>query len=106
MALPLILGLAGSGAAGAGLLGAGLAAQPFLAGAIGSGLGSLLQGDDLGTAVARQVLEHVAVTIAFQGDQLRGLLRTLIECDQHAPSALGASELVIDLALDFPALFI
>ena len=58
MALPLILGLAGSGAAGAGLLGAGLAAQPFLAGAIGSGLGSLLQGDDLGTAVGTGLLSY------------------------------------------------
>jgi len=58
MALPLILGLAGSGLAGAGMLGAGMAATPFLAGALGSGLGSLLQGDDLGTAVGTGLLSY------------------------------------------------
>ena len=58
MALPLILGLAGSGLAGAGMLGGTLAASPFLAGALGSGLGSLLQGDDLGTAVGTGILSY------------------------------------------------
>jgi len=42
--LPAILGLAGSSLASAGLLGTTLAASPFIASAIGSGIGSLLQG--------------------------------------------------------------
>lgn len=68
MALPLILGLAGSGLAGAGMLGAGMAATPFLAGALGSGLGSLLQGDDLGTAVGTGLLSY------FGGKALGGVM--------------------------------
>lgn len=58
MALPLLLGLAGSGLAGAGMLGSTLAASPLLAGALGSGLGSLAQGDDLQTAVGTGLLSY------------------------------------------------
>ena len=52
MALPLILGLLGSGAAGAGLLGgAGLLASPLIAGAVGSGLGTAIEEKDLGAGI-------------------------------------------------------
>ena len=52
MALPLLLGLAGSGLAGAGMLGA---MSPLMAGALGSGLA---QGDDLETAVGTGLLSY------------------------------------------------
>ena len=55
MALPLLLGLGGSALAGAGALGT---MTPLLAGAVGSGLGSLLQGDDLGTAIGTGMLSY------------------------------------------------
>lgn len=47
MALPLLLGLLGSGAAGAGAL----ALSPLLAGAIGTGLGTAIQEKDLGAGI-------------------------------------------------------
>jgi hypothetical protein len=50
------------------MLGAGMAATPFLAGALGSGLGSLLQGDDLGTAVGTGLLSY------FGGKALGGAM--------------------------------
>lgn len=56
MALPLLLGLAGSGLAGAGMLG-GMSA--LTAGALGSGLGSLAQGDDLETAIGTGMLSYL-----------------------------------------------
>jgi len=52
MALPLLLGLGGS--ALAPTLGIGA----LTAGAVGSGLGSLLQGDDLGTAIGTGMLSY------------------------------------------------
>ena len=55
MALPLLLGLGGSALAGAGALGT---MTPLLAGAVGSGLGSLAQGDDLGTAIGTGMLSY------------------------------------------------
>jgi len=54
MALPLILGLAGSGLAGAGMLGGNV----LLASALGSGIGSLAQGDDLETAVGTGLMSY------------------------------------------------
>jgi len=54
--LPLIMGLAGSGLAGAGMLG-GMSA--LTAGALGSGLGSLMQGDDLGTAIGTGLMSYM-----------------------------------------------
>ena len=47
MALPLLLGLGGARLAGAGMIGL----SPLMAGAVGSGLGSMAQGNDLGTAI-------------------------------------------------------
>jgi len=52
MALPMILSLLGSAAAGAGMLGT---MSPLLAGSLGTGIGSLLQGDSLGDAVKKGV---------------------------------------------------
>tara|TARA_Y100000114_G_scaffold118778_1_gene113372 strand:- start:404 stop:1390 length:987 start_codon:yes stop_codon:yes gene_type:complete len=51
MVLPLIGGMLGAGLAGAGMMGLG-GMSPLLAGALGSGLGSLAQGDDFGEAIA------------------------------------------------------
>lgn len=64
MALPLLLGLGGSALAGAGALGA---MTPLVAGALGSGLGSLAQGDDLGTAIGTGMMSY------FGGKALGGL---------------------------------
>lgn len=52
MALPMILSLLGSAAAGANMLGT---MSPLLAGSLGTGIGSLLQGDSLGDAVKKGV---------------------------------------------------
>ncbi|NBS26865.1 MAG: hypothetical protein EBS81_11240 [Gammaproteobacteria bacterium] len=54
--LPLIMGLGGSALAGAGMLG-GMGA--LTAGALGSGLGSLMQGDDLGTAIGTGLMSYM-----------------------------------------------
>jgi hypothetical protein len=54
MALPLLLGLGGSALAGAGMFGG----NALLAGAIGSGLGSLAQGDDFETAVGTGLMSY------------------------------------------------
>ena len=55
MALPLLLGLGGAGLAGAGMIGL----SPLMAGAVGSGLGSMAQGDDLGTAIGTGFLTYL-----------------------------------------------
>ena len=55
MALPLLLGLAGSGLGAAGLAG-GLGA--LTAGAIGSGLGSYLETGDLGQGLQTGILSY------------------------------------------------
>jgi len=53
--LPLLFGLGGSALAGAGLLGG----NALLAGALGSGLGSLAQGDDIGTAIGTGLMSYM-----------------------------------------------
>ena len=57
--LPLLFGLGGSALAGAGMLGGALAGKTLLAGALGSGLGSLAQGDDLGTAIGTGLMSYM-----------------------------------------------
>ena len=57
--LPLLFGLGGSALAGAGLLGTAMTGKALLAGALGSGLGSLAQGDDLGTAVGTGLMSYM-----------------------------------------------
>jgi len=54
--LPLLFGLGGSALAGAGMLG-GMGA--LTAGALGSGLGSLAQGDDIGTAIGTGLMSYM-----------------------------------------------
>ena len=76
MALPLILGLGGSALAGAGMLGT---MTPLMAGALGSGLGSLAQGDDLGTAIGTGMLSY------FGGKALGGMFG-----GGSGPAAVGA----------------
>ena len=63
--LPLLLGLGGSALGAAGMLG-GMGA--LAGGALGSGLGSLAQGDDLGTAVGTGLLSY------FGGKALQGMM--------------------------------
>ena len=67
--LPAILGLAGSSLASAGLLGTTLAASPFIASAIGSGIGSLLQGGTTEDALQAGLLGGIGGAI---GGQLGG----------------------------------
>ena len=57
--LPLLFGLGGSALAGAGLLGTAMTGKALLAGALGSGLGSLAQGDDLGTASGTVLTSYI-----------------------------------------------
>ena len=57
--LPLLFGLGGSALAGAGMLGGALAGKTLLAGALGSGLGSLVQGDDIGTAIGTGLMSYM-----------------------------------------------
>lgn len=57
--LPLLFGLGGSALAGAGLLGTAMTGKALLAGALGSGLGSLAQGDDLGTAIGTGLTSYI-----------------------------------------------
>ena len=95
MALPLILGLGGSALAGsAGILGG----NALLAGALGSGLGSLLQGDDLGTAIGTGMMSY------FGGKALGGMfggadkLATADPFTGPLPSAAGGSGTVATMA--------
>tara|TARA_B100000424_G_scaffold217175_1_gene175271 strand:- start:451 stop:1482 length:1032 start_codon:yes stop_codon:yes gene_type:complete len=61
--LPAILGLAGSSLAKAGLLGGFLQASPFLASALGSGIGSLLQGGTTDDALQAGLLGGIGGAI-------------------------------------------
>ena len=61
--LPAILGFAGSSLAKAGLLGSFLQASPFLASALGSGIGSLLQGGTTDDALQAGLLGGVGGAI-------------------------------------------
>ena len=93
MALPLILGLGGSALAGA------TGANALLYGALGSGLGSLLQGDDLGTAIGTGIMSY------FGGKALGGMfgggadkLATADPFTGSLPSATGQSGTVATMA--------
>lgn len=70
MALPLLLGLAGSGLAGAGMLG-GMGA--LTAGALGSGLGSYLETGDLGQGIQTGLMSFLGGKLLGAGaDKLAG----------------------------------
>lgn len=85
MALPLLLGLAGSGLAGAGMLG-GMGA--LTAGALGSGLGSYLETGDLGKGI------QTGLT-SFLGGKLLGSVMGGADAagaaTQAAPADFGAA---------------
>ena len=67
--LPAILGLAGSSLATAGMLGTTMASMPFLASALGSGIGSLLQGGDQKDALKAAALGGIG---GYLGGQIGG----------------------------------
>tara|TARA_R110002126_G_scaffold180461_4_gene329224 strand:+ start:870 stop:1919 length:1050 start_codon:yes stop_codon:yes gene_type:complete len=67
--LPAILGLMGSSAATAGMLGTTMASMPFLASAMGSGIGSLLQGGSNKDALGAAALGGLG---SFLGGKLGG----------------------------------
>ena len=86
MALPLLLGLGGSALAGAGALGA---MTPLMAGALGSGLGSLAQGDDLGTAIGTGMLSY------FGGKALGGMFGGADKLATAEPLGASATDLAM-----------
>lgn len=67
--LPAILGLMGSSLASAGVLGTTMASMPFLASAMGSGIGSLLQGGDQKDALQAAALGGLG---GYLGGQMAG----------------------------------
>jgi len=67
--LPAILGLMGSSLATAGVLGSTMASMPFLASAMGSGIGSLLQGGDQKDALQAAALGGLG---GYLGGQMAG----------------------------------
>ena len=67
--LPAILGLMGSSLASAGVLGTTMASMPFLASAMGSGIGSLLQGGDQKDALQAAALGGLG---GYLGGQMGG----------------------------------
>jgi len=83
--LPLLFGLGGSALAGAGMLG-GMGA--LTAGALGSGLGSLAQGDDIGTAIGTGLMSYMG------GKALGGL---------GGAGAAGAGDAASSVATGLPA---
>ena len=82
--LPLLFGLGGSALAGAGMLGG----NALLAGALGSGLGSLAQGDDIGTAIGTGLMSYMG------GKALGGL---------GGAGAAGAGDAASSVATGLPA---
>ena len=68
--LPALLGLAGSSLASAGILGSTFASMPFLASALGSGIGSLLQGGSTQDALQGAALGGLG---GYLGGQLGGV---------------------------------
>ena len=72
--LPAILGLAGSSLASAGILGSTFASMPFLASALGSGIGSLLQGGSNQDALGAAALGGIG---GYLGGQMGGGAGTL-----------------------------
>ena len=82
--LPLLLGLGGSALGAAGMLG-GMGA--LAGGALGSGLGSLAQGDDLGTAVGTGLLSY------FGGKAMQGMLGSGAASGANEAAKMGATNL-------------
>jgi len=68
--LPAILGLMGSSLATSGMLGASMASMPFLASAMGSGIGSLLQGGSSKDALGAAAMGGIG---GYLGGQMGGM---------------------------------
>ena len=81
MALPLLLGLAGSGLAGAGMLGS---MGALTAGALGSGLGSYLETGDLGQGIQTGLM-------SFLGGKLLGSGADMLSGADKAGAAVNAT---------------
>lgn len=89
MALPMILGLLGSGLAGAGVLGgAGLLASPLIAGAVGSGVGSAIQTGDLREGIKTGLMSGLLGGI---GGALAGGAGTATAAGGATANAVGTS---------------
>jgi len=82
--LPAILGLMGSSMATAGMLGTTMASMPFLASAMGSGIGSLLQGGSSKDALGAAALGGIG---GYLGGQMGGNPNAL----PGTSNALGAT---------------
>lgn len=89
MALPLILGLLGSGLAGAGVLGgAGLLASPLIAGSLGAGVGSAIQTGDLREGIKTGLMSGLLGGI---GGALAGGAGTATAAGGATANALGTT---------------
>ena len=86
MALPLLLGLAGSGLAGAGMLGS---MGALTAGALGSGLGSYLETGDLGKGI------QTGLT-SFLGGKLLGSVMGGADAASAATQATPTAQMAAD----------
>jgi len=82
--LPAILGLMGSSLATSGMLGASMASMPFLASAMGSGIGSLLQGGSSKDALGAAAMGGIG---GYLGGQMGGSQNAL----PGTSNALGAT---------------
>lgn len=87
MALPLLLGLAGSGLAGAGMLG-GMGA--LTAGALGSGLGSYLETGDLGQGIQTGLMSFLG------GKALGSLMGSGADAASAAAQSTPAAQMAAD----------
>lgn len=87
MALPLLLGLAGSGLAGAGMLG-GMGA--LTAGALGSGLGSYLETGDLGQGIQTGLMSFLG------GKALGSLMGSGADAASAATQATPTAQIAAD----------
>jgi len=99
--LPAILGLMGSSMATAGMLGTTMASMPFLASAMGSGIGSLLQGGDNKQALQAAALGGLG---GYLGGQMGGgMPGTSNALGNTAPTMAQANALSTGTAADLAA---
>jgi len=102
--LPAILGLMGSSLATAGVLGSTMASMPFLASAMGSGIGSLLQGGSSKDALGAAALGGLG---GYLGGQMAGgagaLPGTSAALGNTAPTMAQANALSTGAAADLAA---
>ena len=89
MALPLLLGLAGSGLAGAGMLGS---MGALTAGALGSGLGSYLETGDLGKGIQTGLTSFLGGKLLGAGADMIGGADAASAATQATPTAQMAAD--------------